>query len=562
MNSISLKSADVSAVTVPPVLEITGSALQLKDVVQVSAQNAVVTLPEDKDFRDKIEQSFGAVERAVAGGESIYGVTTLFGGMANQGVTPEKVAELQECLLVAHDASFGPLIPTPYVRAAMAVRLNNLCRGYSGVSWPLLERLVTCLNRDFVPQVRQYGSIGASGDLVPLATIAGAITGISPNTTVQLRGQTLPAHVALKKEGLAHIALGPKEGLALINGTAMMAGIAALVLDQTERLFALSLYIHGLMIQALQGTVEAFDPVLHAQKPHPGQVWVAQEMLSLLQGAQSTSHSTRCRYNANPEELIQDRYSIRCLPQFLGPIVEGFGDIARQLTIEINATTDNPLVDGSTGRFYHGGHFLGQHISMGMDRLRQALALSAKHVDTQIALLMAPEFSRGLPPSLACDDTGLGVGCKALQLGGNSVVPLLEHLGAPLADRFPTHAEQFNQNINSQGMGACLLADQSINLYRRYLSIALIIGVQAVDMRANAMGFGFAGEKILSPKTTPLYASVKSFLHKRSGSVGPLIGDSKAQSFSDWIERLSQDLKDAGGAVFSALPDPLPAYGL
>lgn len=558
MNSASLKNTKTGAEQ--SVIEVTGSGLSIEDIVKISALEGNVSLPSGKTFRDAIERSANAVDQAVAAGESIYGVTTLFGGMANQPVSPDKVSELQECLLFAHDASFGPRLPIPYIRAAMAVRLNNLCRGYSGVSWGLLERLVTCLNRDFVPHVRQYGSIGASGDLVPLATIAGAITGITPNTKVHLRGQTLTAQAALKQEGLPHLSLKPKEGLALINGTAMMAGIAALVLDQTQRLFALSLYIHAFMVQALEGTIEAFDPVLHAQKPHPGQAWVAQEMLSLLQGAKSTSQSTRCRYSANPNELIQDRYSIRCLPQFLGPIAEGLQEIVKQMGVEINATTDNPLVDGYTGRFYHGGHFLGQYIAMGMDRLRNFLALSAKHIDTQIALLMAPEFSRGLPPSLASDPQGLSVGCKALQLGGNSVVPLLEHLGAPLADRFPTHAEQFNQNINSQGMGACLLADQSIDLYQRYLAIALIIGVQAVDLRSKAMGFDFAGDAILSSKTRPLYVAVKSQLQDQQNKNAPLIGGSKEQSFSVWIERLSLDLTDAKGVIFSALQASLPVF--
>lgn len=540
--------------------EINGLDLNTKLVTRIAARQNSVSLPLDQAFRAKIQRSADMVEQAVSAGDAIYGVTTLFGGMANLKISPADAAELQECLLAAHDASFGPVLPQAYVRAAMVVRLNSLCRGYSGISLDVLERLQTCLNLPFVPEVCQYGSIGASGDLVPLATIAGAITGTLPDTPVTINAETVPGHVALKRFGLKKIALKPKEGLALINGTAMMGGIAAIVMEKTKSLVKLSLTIQALMIQALKGTAEAFAPALHQQKPHPGQIWAAQTLAELLSGSSCITETTNCRHGETPHELIQDRYSIRCLPQFLGPIIEGLQDINQQINVEINATTDNPLVDPDNQKFYHGGHFLGQYLSMGMDRLRHLLALSAKHLDTQIALLMTPEFSRGLPASLACDTSGLGVGCKALQIGGNSVVPLLEHLGSPLADRFPTHAEQFNQNINSQGMGACLLADQSIELYRRYLSIALIISVQAVDLRAREMERGLPANGILSATTQPVYDAVRNLLLDEPRGARALIESNKDQSFARWIACLSQDLASDDGKILTAMPQYSAEY--
>ena len=201
-----------------------------------------------------------------------------------------------------------------------------------------------------------------------------------------------------------------------------------------------------------------------------------------------------------------------------------------------------------------------------MDQLRQNLALSAKHLDTQIALLMMPEFSRGLPPSLVGDtQSGLNVGLKALQIGGNAVVPMLEHLGSPLADRFPTHAEQFNQNINSQGMGACQLAQQSLDLYRRHLAIALIIAVQACDLRAHVNAGHYGGATLLSRETQPLYGKVRELISPMrlatSPAQAPLVWSDVGQSFSQWIERLTQDLAQPDSQILSALsPNLSPLF--
>jgi phenylalanine ammonia-lyase len=416
------------------------------------------------------------------------------------------------------------------------------------------------VNEDFIPQVRKYGSIGASGDLVPLATVAGSITGIFPSTAVLLNNETMTSEQALNKLGLKKIHLNPKEGLALINGTSMMAGIAAIIMERTNALIKLSLSIQAIMIQSLKGTSEYFHEDLHQHKPHRGQAWVAKIMSALLEGSLSITATTLLRNSKIPDDLIQDRYSIRCLPQFLGPIIEGLNDIQQQIDVEINSTTDNPLVDAEKKKFYHGGHFLGQYLSMGMDRLRHMLALSAKHLDTQIALLMTPEFSHGLPPSLSCDSSGLGVGCKALQIGGNSIVPLLEHRGMPLADRFPTYAEQFNQNVNSQGMGACLLADESLDLYRRYLVITLIISTQAIDLRAQEMQKGPQGAAILSEKTQPLHRSVRQLLLGNPDEDRPLIRSNKDQSFASWIQAITEDLNDHNGLILSSLPGFDPEY--
>src|SRR5690606_23387948 len=231
----------------------------------------------------------------------------------------------------------------------------------------------------------------------------------------------------------------------------------------------------ALFIQALLGTNQSFHPYIHQMKPHPGQLWAAQHMLALLEGSAMIRDELDGRHDFRGEQPIQDRYSLRCLAQYIGPIKEGLDDIARRIETEMNSANDNPLIDPDAGASYHGGNFLGQYIGVGMDQLRYYLGLIAKHVDAQIALVMAPEFNNGLPASLVGNpDRKVNMGLKGLQIAGNSIMPLLSFLGNSLADRFPTHAEQFNQNINSQGFGSANLARQSVRVFQEYIAIALI----------------------------------------------------------------------------------------
>jgi phenylalanine ammonia-lyase len=270
-------------------------------------------------------------------------------------------------------------------------------------------------------------------------------------------------------------------------------------------------------------------------------------MLDLLAGSSLIRDELKGRHSPRQGQLIQDRYSLRCLPQYLGPVVEGLAQISRQVTTEINSATDNPLIDSDNAQDFHGGNFLGQYIGVAMDHLRYYIGLTAKHLDTQIAQLTAAEFNNGLPPSLVGNSQRkVNMGLKGLQINGNSIMPVLTFLGNSLVDRFPTHAEQFNQNINSQGMGAANLARQSIEAFQQYMATALMFGVQAVDLRTQAVAGHYDARRCLSSATLPLYTAVLEVLGQSPSADRPYIRNDNEQALSDHIRLIAADIADDG----------------
>jgi phenylalanine ammonia-lyase len=488
---------------------IRGTDLTLEEIDAV-ARGTPVRLSDEPSVRTRIEASRAVIQRKIAAGEQIYGVTTLFGGMADQYVEPERLVEVQKLALWQHKSTTGPLLPTADVRSAMLLRANSLMKGASGVRLEIIERYATFLNHGASPLVYQRGSIGASGDLVPLTYIAGALLGLDPSFKVDYRGETLDSHTALARLNLTPMRLEPKEGLALNNGTGASTGVAANAINRALDLAALTLGIHALYAQAMLSTSQTFAPFIHAVKPHPGQVWTAAEMAKLVAGSQLIRTEAAGDRGHRAGKLIQDRYSLRCLPQYLGPIVDGLRRAATQIEVEANSANDNPLIDPESGEIYHMGNFLAQYTGVAMDSTRYLVGLLAKHVDTQIALLMTPEFSYGLSASLVGNSDGkINVGLKSLQIGGNSMMPLISFYGNSVVDRFPTHAEQYNQNINSQAMNAANLAREQLDVLEHYLAIALLCAVQAVELRAKLTAGSYDARTVLSPATQDLYARAR-----------------------------------------------------
>jgi phenylalanine ammonia-lyase len=241
----------------------------------------------------------------------------------------------------------------------------------------------------------------------------------------------------------------------------------------------------------------------------------------------------------------------------MGPIIDGLEQITKQVTVEINSATDNPLIDPENSRDFHGGNFLGQYIGVAMDHLRYYLGLMAKHLDAQIALLVAPEFNNGLPPSLIGNpDRKVNMGLKGLQISGNSIMPMLAFYGNSLVDRFPTHSEQFNQNINSQGLGSAILPRQSIAAFQQYIAVALMFGVQAVDLRSHLTAGHFDARRRLSPATLPLYEAVREIVGHSPSADRPYIRNDHEQSLSDHIQRIAADIA-ACGRIPAAIDDML-----
>ncbi len=532
---------------------IRGEGLTLQDIARIARQGFYVELPEGAAL-ERVAASRAFIERAVEAGEAIYGVTTLFGGMANMAVPKGAASALQNNLPLSHKTGTGRYLSNEDVRAAMLLRANALLRGASGIRLELIRRLALFLNLNVIPRVHCHGSIGASGDLVPLAYVTGSICGLAASFRVDYDGEEMDALTALERMGLPRLTLQAKEALALMNGTSVMTGVAATCTVDGLQMLAMAVSVHAILAQALRASDESFQPFIHDHKPHPGQKWVAAEMLSLLKGSRLSRAEAGTTRDRLPGELIQDRYSLRCLPQYLGPVVDGMMTIAGQVEVEANSATDNPLIDGEAGIAYHCGNFLGQYIGVGMDQMRYHLGMLAKHLDVQIALAVTPEFSNGLPASLVGNPGSfINTGLKALQLTGNSLMPRISFFGQSIADRFPTHAEQFNQNINSQGLGSAVLTRESLDTCHQYMAVALIFAAQAADLQTFQRFHHYNALETLSDATRPLYQAVKRVVGVEPGRERPYIWDDADQALDDHISALVEDIAIPDGEIARAV---------
>ena len=529
---------------------VSGEGLSLDDIVAVSRRDFRTKISDAAHVGERVLASQEFIAKAVASGAAIYGVTTGVGANATQAIPQDEVEAMQNNLPWLLKAGAGERIGRDAVRAGMLLRLNSHLLGASGIRMELLRRLETFLNEDVVPHVLEHGSIGASGDLVPLAYVAGALIGVDDDFRVDLRGEEMGAVQALTELGLDRERLRAKEALALINGTSMMTGLAALCVADTKDLLSLAHGVHALAIRALSGSGASFSPFIHEQKPHPGQLRSAAWMRSLLEASRMTTEGMKGHYKQPANALIQDRYSLRCLPQFMAPLLEGIAHIEGQIEIEVNSANDNPLFDAETESTYNGGNFLGQVVGVGMDQLRFYIGLMAKHLDTQLSLLMSPEFSNGLPMALSGDpNRKWNMGLKGLQLLGNSMMPILTFMGNTMTDRFPTHAEQFNQNVNSLGYGAANLARRSVETAQQYMALALLISLQAVDLRTRMLTRHCDARVCLSARCAPLYEVAKEILACPPNKEAPLLPTDDAQHVDAYVGALAQDIKQGGRLV-------------
>lgn len=528
-------------------LVLRGSSLKLSEFYGSVNGNDNLTLDLSGEVADRNEDSVEAVTNAIIDKQVIYGVTTGFGGMSDSHIDCHDVASLQGNLLSFLAAGAGPEIDPCHTRGAMLLRANVLLQGKSGIRSELIERLVKFLNSDATPIVREYGSIGASGDLVPLAVIARAITGQAGKVKVRFDDDEYDAVAVLEKLGLEPVELRAKEGLALVNGTSFSSAIAANSTIAAKQSLAISFVVQSFLMRALQVDLDPFQPFVHESKPHPGQVWSGEVIRDLL--------SDGVALPSCPSEHVQDRYSIRCFPQYSGSIVEGIARIQQIIETEMNSVSDNPLIDPQSGKFYQSGNFLGQYVGIAMDDLRRMIGLLAKHLDVQIASVVAPEFNHGLSPSLRGNDKRpLNMGLKGLQICGNSIMPMLTYLGNPIVEHFPTHAEQFNQNINGLSWGASNMAWKSVRMFQHYLAVAAIFAVQAIDLRAkNTLGH-YDGSQLLGTTNQQFYAAVCELLCVETTGDRPLLFDDTDRWLEEDIEKLTQDIAGMGRLVQSVLP--------
>ncbi len=415
--------------------------------------------------------SRAVIERLVADGATVYGVTTGFGDLANVRIEPEQVAELQRNLVRSHTAGVGDPLPADVVRAMLLLRANALAVGLSGVRPELAELLCAMLNETVHPVIPSRGSVGASGDLAPLAHLAAVLIGEGMADTPT---GPMPGGDALRAAGLAPIELGAKEGLALLNGTQLMTGIAALVLHDGQRLTASADVIGAMSLEAMEGTAAAFDEALIGARPHPGQVAVAAHLRELLAGSEiGASHA------ASPHRL-QDAYSLRCMPQVHGAVRDALDQLDRVLAVEMNAATDNPLVLAD-GRVVSGGNFHGEPMALVIDYAKIALAELASISERRTARLMDAHLS-GLPPFLS-DEPGLRNGLMIVQYTAAALVNELQTLAHPASvDSIPTSANQ--EDHVSMGATGALHLREVLDRAETVLAIEALCAAQGLDFRA------------------------------------------------------------------------------
>jgi len=382
----------------------------------------------------------------------------------------------------------------------MLIRANNLARGYSGVRIELIERLLELLNAGIAPVIPEEGSVGASGDLVPLSYVAAVVMG---RRKVHFRGRSVDAADALAETGLTPMVLQQKEGLGLVNGTAYMTAIAALACLDAGRLARIADVCTAMTVEVLGAITTPFHPFLHdVTKPHPGQIRSAANIRGLLKGsrmgrpyqdviAEITSNGVKPRHTL---AQIQDKYSIRCAPHFTGVLWDVLAWATQWLETEINASTDNPLLDPASGEVFSGGNFSGGHVALAMDTLRAAVSSVADLLDRQLALVVDEKFNRGLGPNLipACPEDhpeyGLNHGFKGMQLACSSLTADALSRGMPLS-AFSRSTECHNQDKVSMGATAARQARDVIEIVERVAAIHLLALCQAADLRgAHQLG--------------------------------------------------------------------------
>jgi histidine ammonia-lyase len=448
-------------------IELDGRHLTLEEIEAV-ADGAPVTIA--PGARERVRRAREFVDSRFDSGETIYGVTTGFGRLANIAVDPVDAVALQLNLVRSHAAGTGEPLSVPFVRAAGVLRANSLSAGHSGIKPETLELLVATLARGVTPVVPSQGSVGASGDLAPLAHMTLALIG---EGEAFYRGERLPSRTALERAGLTPVELGAKEGLALINGTQVMTAIAALGVLRAARLAAAADVIGAMSLEAYLGTERVFDRRLNDLRPHPGQERVAGNLRALLAGSEIVQSHAEC-------DRVQDPYSFRCIPVVHGAVRDSLAHVRHVTEIEANSVTDNPLVFPEDGEFISGGNFHGEPIALVIDFLKIAVAELASIAERRLYLLLNAQ-DRGLPLFLA-GRIGLESGLMIVQYTAAALVNENKGYAWPSSvDSIPTSAGQ--EDHVSMGMTSANVLPRVLENVEGALACELLGALAATDLR-------------------------------------------------------------------------------
>lgn len=461
-----------------------------KDLVAVARDREQLEL--SPQTKSKVLKARAAVEKAVEDGKVIYGISTGFGAFKNKVISKEETGKLQENLILSHSVGVGKFLPTEAVRGLMFLMINYLSKGYSGIRWETIDTLRQMLNKGVHPLVPEKGSVGSSGDLAPSAHMALVLIG---KGEAEYKGKVISGAQAMKLAKITPVKLSSKEGLAIINNTSTMTSVSSLLLHDTEWLIKASTISLAMSLQALRGTDRAYDPRIHAIKPHKGQIDTAKELRDLLSGSTFVDKSR-----------IQEAYSFRCSPQIHGAIREAFDYVKHVVTTEMNSVTDNPLVFTDNGMdVISGGNFHGEPVAIAMDTLGIALSEVGNVSERRTAALVDPSTNNGLPAFLV-EKGGLNSGLMIIQYSAAALVSENKVLAHPASvDSIPTSANI--EDLVSMGTIAARKAREIFENSANVLTIELIVACQGIDMRKKE-------DKTLklSPKTQKIYDYIRKIV--------------------------------------------------
>jgi histidine ammonia-lyase len=469
-------------------LLINESALEVSQVARFALNRSMfasVTLaPETLDrVRASHRSMMGILEKGVA----VYGVTTGFGDSSHRLIPPHQTETLQSNLVSYLLCGTGPLLPKEASRATLLIRLKSLSRGLSGVSLELIARMQLFLDRDWIPVVPREGSLGASGDLIPLAYLAQCLKG---EGKIHCGDQVRLTRDVLKEQGIAPYVFKAKEGLALVNGTSSMAGLAVVNLNHAKMLTELACIATSWVCLALKGRTESFEPLINEiAKSHSGQTEAARKIRSILNDESYVTPPNQVVGSSQSqiEFQVQERYSLRCAPQILGPVWDTLSMMESWLATEINSVSDNPLFSAN-GEFATGGNFYGGYLSHGMDYMKICLANVADMIDRQLMLVIDEKTNRGLPANLAAwnkipaDERYLHHGLKGLHQAVNAITSEIMARATPNSI-FSRSSESHNQDKVSLGMSAAVSCSEMIEPLYTTMTMHLICLAQALDLR-------------------------------------------------------------------------------
>ena len=490
------------------IIKLDGQTLTRRQVMKIVKRTALVGLSPESEERIKLSRA--RVKKCLAEGQVIYGVNTGFGKLSNIRIKESENELLQLNLLRSDATGVGSLFPTEIVRAMMILRANALARGFSGIRQETLQLLLDCINKGVHPLVPSQGSVGASGDLAPLSHLALVLIG---EGKAEFEGNIVTGAVALQRAGLEAVRLQAKEGLALVNGTQAMTGIGVVTLNEAERIGLAADMAASLSLEALKGIISAFEPALLAVRPHSELELVGGRIRKWLDGSK--------RVTKQGEVRMQDAYSLRCIPQVHGASWQSFFYAEERVQIEMNATTDNPIVLES-GEVLSGGHFHGQPIAFAMDFLKLGACEWANISERRTERMVNPQLNDGLPPFLATNP-GIECGLMIAQYTAASIVSENKVLAHPASvDSIPTSGNQ--EDHVSMGTIAARQVRQIVHNTARVIAIELICASQAIYLEK--------AEGQLAPTTSAFLKKVRQFCP-------PLTTD---QPIGDEIEALAEYL--------------------